>query len=110
MQENNKQLKTLGKKLKELRKAQNMKAIELAEAANITKNQLSEYENGRRCMAIDKFKKIIELISIFTEEKEELYNLFNEARKETYKNFSNAAKTREKKKKTLDFNKFICYN
>ena len=99
MQQNNEKLKKLGKKLKELRENRNMKAVQLATKANITKNQLSEYEHGRRCMAINKLNKIIEIMILFDEEKEEIYNMFNEARKETYKNFSKAAKMREIKKK-----------
>ena len=54
-------------KIKELRIANNLSQIELAEKLQIAQNTLSQYENGKRDPDIDTLKKIADYFDVTTD-------------------------------------------
>lgn len=103
MSENNQNLIKFGKKLKELREKRGFRAVSVAIGAKVTRQQMCEYEHGKRCMSLEKLNSISDSMFLMPDEKKELFELYKAAKKEAYKSFSKAAKTREEKKKNTWF-------
>ena len=99
MKKNREKLIMFGKYLQKLRKNRGFTASSVAIASKITRHQLSEYENGKICMADDKFDRIADAMFLTSEERRNLFELYEPARAETYQNFSEASRKREEKKR-----------
>lgn len=99
MLKNKKNIKKMGEMLKKLRKSRGFCAVSVAMAAGITRQQLSEYETGKRCMNVEKLIKLIDVLFLTADEARELYECFEAARAEAYMNFSKAALIREESKR-----------
>lgn len=77
----------LGKKLKELRKARNLKQDDIAHLFNVTRGNISNWENGRRNPSVKQLEALAKFYNIsmdfFAEEtkQDETIELLDRARK-----------------------------
>lgn len=96
-------LKKLGTKLREFRTSRGFSSGSIRLGLGITRQMLSEYECGKKCMRQERIMLWCLLLNLSDNETREIYDLYAKAYKETYSYYSEAAKLRERKLKNAWF-------